>query len=315
MSTVTPMKPLLTQPGVAPTADSTAVASDSSAPVDAATLRRRELASFLRSRRERLTPEQLDLPQVGRRRTPGLRREEVAAHAGVGVTWYTWLEQARDINVSEQVLDAIARTLLLDPHERSHLFTLAGTPVATAGPDTMPVPDQVRQLMDKLDPYPACVTNGRYDLLAYNHAYQVLIGDLDALEFDQRNTMWLAFTSPTMRDSLADCDKAMRRMVGQYRSAMADHVGEPAWKCLVKRLQDASPEFAELWEQHHIAAPANLTKRYEHPQLGSVQFSYTNLWLSQRLGVRMVAYTPDDPDTEAALLRVPELTPRQLTFS
>jgi hypothetical protein len=126
--------------------------------------------------------------------------------------------------------------------------------------------------------------------------------------------MWLAFTSPTMQDSLADCRKAMRRMVGQYRSAMADHVGEPAWKCLVKRLQEASPEFAELWDRHDIAAPENLTKRYQHPQLGSVQFSYTNLWLSQRLGVRMVTYTPDDAETEAALLRVADLRPRPLEF-
>ena len=212
------------------------------------------------------------------------------------------------------MLDAIARTLLLDPHERAHLFTLAGTPIVATGPDVMPVSDQVRQLMDKIDPYPACVTNGRYDLLAYNNAYQVLIGDLDSLPFDQRNTMWLAFTSPTMQDSLADCKKAMQRMVAQYRSAMADHVGEPAWKCLVKRLHDASPEFTELWERHDIAAPANLTKRYEHPQLGSVQFSYTNLWLSQRLGVRMVTYTPDDADTEAALLSIGDLKPRVLEF-
>jgi MmyB-like transcription regulator ligand binding domain/Helix-turn-helix domain len=282
---------------------------------DAATLRRRELAGFLRSRRERLTPEQLGLPQVGRRRTPGLRREEVAAHAGVGVTWYTWLEQARDINVSEQVLDAISRTLLLDPHERVHLFTLAGAPVGAVGSDSMPVSDQVRQLMAKIDPYPAAVTNGRYDLLAYNRAYTVLVGDLDALPFDQRNTLWLAFTSPTMRQAIVDREPAVRRMVALYRASMAEHVGEPAWKCMVKRLQDASPEFAELWQRHDVAAPENLTKRYRHPQLGPLQFSYTNLWLSQRLGVRLIAYTPDDPDTDAALLTATDLEPRAIELS
>jgi transcriptional regulator with XRE-family HTH domain len=284
-------------------------------PVDAGTLRRRELAGFLRNRRERLTPEQLGLPQVGRRRTPGLRREEVAAHAGVGVTWYTWLEQARDINVSEQVLDAIARTLLLDPHERGHLFTLAGTPIVSVGPDHMPVSDQVRQLLSKLDPYPACVTNGRYDLLAYNRAYTVLIGDLDALPFEQRNTLWLAFMSSTMRAALPDYERARHRLVAMYRAAMADHVGEPAWKCLVKRLQDASPEFAELWQRHDIAIPENLTKRFRHPQLGALQFSYTNLWLSQRLGVRLVTYTPDDPETEAVLAQTSELEPRRLELT
>lgn len=282
---------------------------------DPATLRRKELAAFLRSRRERLSPDQLGLPQVGRRRTPGLRREEVAQHAGVGVTWYTWLEQARDINVSELVLDAIARTLLLDPHERAHLFTLAGSPLTEVGPDCAPVTDQVRQLMAKLHPYPACVTNGRYDLLAYNRAYAVLVGDLDALPFDQRNTLWLAFTSPTMRASLPEWDVAVRRMVAQYRGAMADHVGEPTWKCMVKRLKEASPEFVELWQRHDIAAPENLTKYFRHPQLGSLRFSYTNLWLSQRIGVRLVTYTPDDAETEARLLRVDDLEPRALELT
>jgi transcriptional regulator with XRE-family HTH domain len=284
-------------------------------PVEAAALRRKELAAFLRSRRERLSPDQLGLPQIGRRRTPGLRREEVAQHAGVGVTWYTWLEQARDINVSEQVLDAIARTLMLDPHERGHLFTLAGSPLAEVGPDFMPVSDSVRQIMSKLDPYPACVTNGRYDLLAYNRAYTVLIGDLDALPFDQRNTLWLSFTSPTMRAFLPDWDLAVKRMVGQYRAAMADHVGEPAWKCMVKRLQEASPEFAALWQRHDVHAPENLTKRFRHPELGLMHFSYTNLWLSQRLGVRMVTYTPDDHETEAALVRIGSLPPRPITLT
>jgi hypothetical protein len=279
-------------------------------PVDASALRRKELAAFLRSRRERLSPEQLGLPEFGRRRTPGLRREEVAQHAGVGVTWYTWLEQARDINVSEQVLDAISRTLLLDPHERGHLFTLAGSPLAEVGPDCMPVSEPVRQLLTKLDPYPACVTNGRYDLLAYNHAYTVLVGDLDSLPFDQRNSLWLLFMSPTVRDTMPEWHKAARRMVAQYRAAMADHVGESVWKCLVRRLSDASPEFSELWGRHDVAFPENVTKRIRHPQLGPLQFSFTNLWLSQRMGVRLITYTPDDAETEAKLARVDALDPR-----
>ena len=282
------------------------------APADTAALRRQELAAFLRSRRERLSPDQLNLPQYGRRRTPGLRREEVAQHAGVGVTWYTWLEQARDINVSEQVLDAISRTLLLDPHERSHLFTLAGSPLVVTGPDCVPVSEPVRQLLAKLDPYPACVTNGRYDLIAYNRAYTVLMGDLDTLPYEERNSLWLAFTNPSIRASLPAWKKATERMVAQYRAAMADHVGESVWKCLVRRLQDASPEFAELWNRHDIAGPENLTKRFNHPQLGALQFSFTNLWLSQQLGVRLITYTPDDVATAEAMNRSTELEPRSL---
>jgi transcriptional regulator with XRE-family HTH domain len=282
---------------------------------DAAELRRKELASFLRSRRERLSPDQLGLPEYGRRRTPGLRREEVAQHAGVGVTWYTWLEQARDIHVSEHVLDAISRTLQLDPHERGHLFTLAGSPLTEIGPDCMPVSDEVRLLLDKLDPYPAIVTNGRYDLLAYNRTFTSLVGDLDEVPFDQRNTMWLAFTSPTMRASLPDWDHATKRMVGQYRAAMADHVAEPVWKCRLKRLQELSPEFAALWQRHDIAAPENLTKRFDHPDLGRLQFCYTNLWLSPRTGVRLVTYTPADPETSGLLPKLDGLTPRPIQLT
>src|SRR6478672_1146918 len=124
-----------------------------------ARLRRRELAAFLRSRRERLTPEQLDLPTSGRRRTPGLRREEVAGIAGVGVTWYTWLEQGRDIRVSEQVLDAITRALRLDANERRHVFTLAGATDPAPSADCGNVPAAVRAMLDQLEPYPAAVLN------------------------------------------------------------------------------------------------------------------------------------------------------------
>src|SRR5689334_4829157 len=148
--------------------------------------RRRELAAFLRSRRERLTPAEVGLPAGGRRRTPGLRREEVASLAGVGMSWYTWLEQGRDINASEQVLESIARTLLLDPHERAHLFTLAGVAVPGQAADSQVVSAEIRAVLDQLHPFPAFVTNGRYDLLAYNRAYTVLIGDLDALPFQDR---------------------------------------------------------------------------------------------------------------------------------
>src|SRR5689334_25405261 len=126
-------------------------------------VRRRALAAFLRSRRERITPEEVGLPAGGRRRTPGLRREEVAQLAGVGITWYTWLEQGRDINVSEQVLEAISRVLMLDGHERSHLFTLAGAALPDIESETSGLPDQIQLTLDGL-PFPASVTNGRYDV-------------------------------------------------------------------------------------------------------------------------------------------------------
>lgn len=264
---------------------------------DIAALRRRELADFLRSRRERIAPEDVGLPPASRRRTPGLRREEVATLAGVGVTWYTWLEQGRDINASPQVLEAVARTLLLDPHERDHLFRLADAPDGTGKADCTSLSPTAQLLLDKLDPFPACVRNARYDILAYNQTFDLLMGPLGELAFEERNSLWRMFTVPKCRAATLDWEEGTRRMVAEYRAAMAEHVAEPAWKCLVARLTKASPEFAELWERHEVASPENLTKRFLHPEVGLLKLNYTHLWLSQRLGTRMTTYSPADDQT------------------
>src|SRR5262249_34843767 len=216
--------------------DSASHRDDSASHRQEAEHRRHELAGFRRSRRERIAPEQVGLPPASRRRTPGLRREEVATLAGVGVTWYTWLEQGRDINASEQVLDAVARTLLLDPHEREHLFRLADTQDGNGQADCSSLTPTAQLLLDQLNPFPACIRNARYDVLAYNKAYDLLTGPLGNLPFDERNTMWRMFTVPSCRAATLDWEEATRRMVAEYRAAMAEHVAEPAWKCLVARL-------------------------------------------------------------------------------
>jgi transcriptional regulator with XRE-family HTH domain len=275
-------------------------------------LRRRELADFLRSRRERLSPADVGLPPGGRRRTPGLRREEVAQLAGVGVTWYTWLEQGRDIHVSEQVLEAIARELRLDLHERRHLFTLAGVAAPSAGADSQVVTPEVRAVLDKLDPFPAFVTNGRYDLLAYNRAYQVVIGDLDALPFEERNSIWLMFAKETTSRCFVDRDQARGRMVAQLRASLAEHVADPAYKCLVRRLHDVSPQFTALWARHDVAQPENSRKRVLHRDLGLLQFTYTHGWLTPRTGLRLITYVPADEATQDAVAHFADLEPRPI---
>jgi transcriptional regulator with XRE-family HTH domain len=263
-------------------------------------LRRKELGYFLRRRREQIGPDQVGLPMGSRRRTPGLRREEVAQLAGVGVTWYTWLEQARDIRVSEQVLDALTRALLLDRQEREHLFTLAGAPSAITVRECDAVDPAVMSMLERLGSYPACVWNGRYDILAHNASYLALIGNLDGVAFDQRNTLWLMFTSEHFRSLLVDWESASRRCVAQYRALLADHMSEPAWRSMVKRLQNVSPEFCELWDMHHVAATENVVKQFLHPDLGLLRFKATSMWLDQRLANRMIVYTPADQATETA---------------
>jgi transcriptional regulator with XRE-family HTH domain len=275
-------------------------------------LRRRELGAFLRSRRERIAPEQIGLRPSRRRRTPGLRREEVAQHAGVGVTWYTWLEQGRDIHPSAQVLDAIARTLQFDSHEHAHLFTLAGLAATTIADECLGLCPTVQPLLDQLEPYPACVVTARLDLLAYNRAYGSFFADLDTIPIEDRNLLWLSFTDARWRAVIVDWDDVAGRMVAEYRAAMAEHLDEPAWKTLVARLHRASPEFAAMWERHDVQGVESRARRAMHPTLGLLALDYTNLWLGQRLGTRVITFTPADERTRRQLekLRAPGVAPR-----
>jgi transcriptional regulator with XRE-family HTH domain len=269
---------------------------------DGARIRRRELAAFLRSRRERIAPERVGLPRGRRRRTPGLRREEVAQLASVGVTWYTWLEQGRDIQVSASVVDAIARALLLDPNERGHLFTLAGVPDPAPDTSCTGVPTALHAMLRQLEPLPACVQNARYDILAYNRTYGALLCDLDEVPPEDRNCMVLAFTDPGWQAGLVDREETKRLMVANYRAAMAQHVAEPAWKHTVKRLQRASPEFRELWERHEVVQTlANKVKRFRNPDVGLLYLDAARLWLAPQVGARLVAYAPADEESRERL--------------
>jgi transcriptional regulator with XRE-family HTH domain len=269
-----------------------------------ADVRRHALADFLRSRRERISPDQVGLPVGGRRRTPGLRREEVAQLAGVGVTWYTWLEQGRDIRASDQVLGALANTLQLDPYERAHLFTLAGQPEPTVSKECRAISPAIQLMLRQLEPLPAVIANARLDILAYNRAYNRIVGGLDDIPFEDRNSLWLAFTHPAWRARIVEWDTAIPRLVAQYRAAMADHVAERSWKCLVKRLRDASPEFVAIWDQHEVKAPENLTKRYNNSEVGLLELDYTHLWFGRRSEMRLTTYTPINDQARERLERL-----------
>ncbi len=278
--------------------------------IDEAQLRRNELSDFLRSRRERISPEEVGMPVSGRRRTPGLRREEVAQLAGVGVTWYTWLEQGRKINASAQVLDAIARTLMLDVNERGHLFTLAGSPLGASQVECNALSPAIQVLLDQLEPIPAVTTNARKDVLAHNAMFDTLVGGISQYPRDEQNILWQVFTNPQWRARLVDWEDGAPRMVAQFRAAMADHVGEPAWKCLVKRLQTTSPEFVALWKRHDIEGSESRTKRILHPRVGLLRLDYTYLWLGPHAnGCRIVTYTPVDEESRERLLALQAALP------
>ncbi|TWD82266.1 helix-turn-helix protein [Kribbella amoyensis] len=263
--------------------------------------RHRELGAFLRSRRERIRPEEVGFAPGGRRRTPGLRREEVAQLAGVGITWYTWLEQGRDINVSAQVLDAVARTLRLDRLERSHLYRLAGLPPGPVTGECTVLPDSVQRMLDKASPYPAVVLNARYDVLAFNDAYCKVLLDMATIPPEERNLLWLTFVSEEWQCRFTEAESLQLHMVAGYRGALADHLGEPAWQELTQQLLSRSPLFADLWERYEVAAPSNNIKLLETARHGLVRVEPVNLWLTQLGQVRATVYTAADDESEAKL--------------
>jgi transcriptional regulator with XRE-family HTH domain len=275
--------------------------------VSTSSARRTELAAFLRSRRERISPEDVGLPPGTRRRTSGLRREELAQLAGVGVTWYTWLEQGRPINASVQVLDAIARTLRLDTVERGHLFRLADVPGAagTAPADCpeCPLPPQVQTILDAI-PYPASVLTERFDLVAWNRIYAALFPRLVATPAAERNTLLSCLTGPACCSPIPQQDWYSAALVGQLRASYGKHVGDPAWTHFIRLLSAQSPKFAALWAEHDVARPASYVKHFRHPTLGTITATSTSFTVAAMPGARMVIYTPDDPASERAIARL-----------
>ena len=268
--------------------------------------RRAELAAFLRSRRERISPEQAGLVPGTRRRTPGLRREEVAQLAGVGVTWYTWLEQGRQINASTQVLNAVARTLLLDQAEREHLFQLADVPDAataagTGGAGCEQVPADVQQILDALVPLPASVLNERFDLLAWNTTYEVLWPTVVGRAPGERNVLWLNFMHAECCHPYVNRDEQLSTLVAQLRGAYGRHLGEPAWTGFVRQLQARSPHFARLWAEHEVASTATYLKIFRHPAHERLAMTTTSLAVLAVPCTRVVVYTPADETTRQAV--------------
>ncbi|MFD7154541.1 helix-turn-helix transcriptional regulator [Kribbella sp. NPDC059898] len=269
-----------------------------------ATAQRRELGVFLRSRRERIRPDEVGFAPGGRRRTPGLRREEVALLAGVGVTWYTWLEQGRDINVSAQVLDAIATALRFDRQERNHLYRLAGLQFGPTQGACSALPPSVRKTLDAVSPYPALVLNERYDILAFNEAYCRVVIDLEQVPVEERNMLWLNFVSDAWKCNFVDAETTKHHMVASFRSASAEHVGEALWQDLIEGLLTSSPYFAELWERYDVAAPSTRMKTLQVDGFGLLRIDPVNLWLSQLGPLRATVYTAFDDATEDKLRRI-----------
>ncbi|MFC7265169.1 helix-turn-helix transcriptional regulator [Streptomyces lutosisoli] len=252
---------------------------------------RKALAAFLRSRRERADPAGTGLPQGGRRRTPGLRREEVSLLSGVSLTWYTWLEQGRDINVSPQILLALARVLQLDEVERSHLFRLAGLPAPEPAERSLEVPDAVRTFLAKLMPNPAFVIDRCFDILAWNPAQESILGTalLDRPRHEL-NSAWMLFRVPQIRALMPEWEREARWMAGLLRQQAAYELDNPRFSELVADLLETSPYFAEVWETHDVVEFRSSVRRYRHPEVGDLEVSYVRLALEEAPRLSLICH-------------------------
>jgi hypothetical protein len=255
--------------------------------------RRKALADFLRTRRARLSPADVGLPPGSRRRTPGLRREEVAQLAHIGVSWYTALEQGRDVRASEQVLGSLAEALRLSPAEKRHLFRLA-LPRSDSRPAASPpretVSDALRQAIHGLNPHPAYVMGRRWDLLEWNRAAELVFSFSDIAPPHHRNLLWRIFTHPGLR-AHKDWDKHAHAAVSQFRADSARYPGDPAFAGLIGDLAEMSAEFRAFWELHDVKEPREGVKRMDHPQYGRLVFHHVTLQVPDNPDCKLVLYT------------------------
>ncbi|EPS0559309.1 helix-turn-helix transcriptional regulator [Enterobacter roggenkampii] len=257
---------------------------------------RTDLAAFLRAHRERLSPAEAGLPSGTRRRTPGLRREEVAALAGVGLTWYTWLEQGRDIGVSSTFLDNLARVLKLDAAERRHLFMLAHErPPAEPGKTWCVLPPLVQRLMHDL-PHPAFVLNLRWDVLGFNALADELF-NFGSHVPERRNLLWLLFTDCTLQKRVVAWHEQAPLMLSSFRRDFTRASQSTDIPELVNELEHVSPEFKVWWRQHQVHAPCNGIRHLmieEQP----VPFEFTSLTVDEDRHLRLVVYARQEEDAE-----------------
>jgi transcriptional regulator with XRE-family HTH domain len=259
--------------------------------------RRREIADFLKTRRMRRQPEDLGLPRGRRRRTPGLRREEVATAAGVSAEWYTWLEQARPVRPSAQVLTRIGDALRLEPGETRHLLTLAGYAVPASDSDavrSVSVSLRLQRLIDQMEYNPAWVFGERWDIVAWNRAASVIYGDLAALQGIERNALYQLFLGDRIRSMLVDWELHGRLCVAKLRATYASRVDDPWFNELITLLRTRSAEFGHWWDENDVELSQEGVKHYEHPGAGRLVFDFTVLEvLDERMSsLRLVAYVP-----------------------
>ena len=255
------------------------------------TARRNELGDFLRSRREKLAPEIVGFRNGRRRRTPGLRREEIAERAGIGIDWYIRLEQGRTVSPSVTTIDALARALRLSKVEHTHLRALAKNPDRSVFSREI-VPETIRRMVEGLN-HPAYITGRRWDVLVWNDAAAELIADFSCISQEDRNILLHVLTAPTMKHLFGEAwAHEARRMLALFRATYDFWAGDPSFNELLDRLRQGCPEFENWWETHEVGSNVGVQKLLHHPTKGSLRFETASFQANDDSSLKLTIYTP-----------------------
>lgn len=262
--------------------------------------RYKELADFLKTRRNRILPSQVGLSTAARRRTPGLRREEVAQLAGIGITWYTWLEQGRPIRVSTQVIESLSRVLLLDRQERIHLYLLANQPLPADIPEYQGAVSPILQhVLNSLILSPSLVTDQRFNVIAWNKAAISILGDFSKMNARERNIVWAMFTDNRFKHLLVNWEVHAKGLLGRFRSDCGQYIEDFWIASFIDELKQQSTEFNLWWPLHEIQSGSEVYKQINHPAAGILDFEVSNFDIADNSGLKMIIHTPL-PGTDTA---------------
>lgn len=254
--------------------------------------RYKELGDFLKTRRAKILPSQVGLSEGTRRRTPGLRREEVSFLSGVGLTWYTWLEQGRPMQISTQVLESLARTFMLDEQETIHLYTLAKQTPPTSFPicnDT--ATPMLQHVLDNLIFSPATVLDARMNVIAWNRAATKILLDYSKISASKRNLLRIMFTNEEYKKMNTDWELTAQKMVAIFRATYGKLAGDPWVEDFVNELRHESTEFDSWWTTHNVKTDEEMIKNLNHPVLGQLKFEYTSYQVLSDTNLKLTVLT------------------------
>lgn len=266
----------------------------------------KELGDFIKCRRQSITPTQIGLPQQGKRRTPGLRREEVASLAGIGLSWYTWLEQGREIQVSAQVLLSIGQVFQLNNDEMTYLLNLAGfNQSTTEQTSTMNISPPLQHVLDHLETSPSIILNAHWDIIAWNKAASIVFYDFEQLKPCDRNLIKLIFLNDDFKKRFPNWQSKAKQILANFRLAIAETIENKKTKALIESMRVHSPEFNEWWQDHTIQIEQPLTKIILHPQLGALEFEHTSYTMNdtEQKNLKLYINTPKKGSTTEKIIK------------